>query len=77
MKIKLYSPLKKLSINQNFTEDRVCIKEDGTEDYIDRTQPTCPNGYVSIYKYFGIYTFTLFLNLIILKNVLYLGTKKK
>lgn len=54
MKI-LYRPLKiQLIISQNFTENNACIKNDGTGNIIPRITATCPTGYQSVYKYFGM-----------------------
>jgi len=55
MKLKLYKPLNsRLIISQNFGENNCCIKEDGTGSIIPRFKPTCPIGYVSVYKYHGM-----------------------
>jgi len=51
----LYRPLKsQLIVSQNFGENNACIRTDGTGNIIARTKATCPTGYVSIYKYFGM-----------------------
>lgn len=56
MKLKLFKPLhSQLVISQNFGENNVCIKTDGTGNVIGRTGPTCPIGYESIYKQLGMY----------------------
>jgi len=54
MKLTLYKPLKQLTISQNFGENNVCIKQDGTGNIIARTTPTCPAGYVSFYKFYNM-----------------------
>ena len=55
IKLTLYRPLKsQFIVSQNFTENNACIKEDGKGGIIPRSQATCPAGYISIYKYFGM-----------------------
>jgi len=51
----LYRPLKsQFILSQNFAENNACIRTDGTGNIIPRYKASCPNGYMSIYKYFGM-----------------------
>jgi len=54
MKLQLYRPLKQLQISQNFGENNICIKMDGTGSVIPRTGANCLDGYESVYKHFGM-----------------------
>lgn len=55
MKLQLFRPLKNhLMISQNFGENNCCIKSDGTGKVIPRTGATCPIGYISVYKFYGM-----------------------
>jgi murein DD-endopeptidase MepM/ murein hydrolase activator NlpD len=52
MKPRIYKPLKDNLITQNFGEDNVCIKPDGT--IFPRLAPTCYGDSISLYKKFGL-----------------------
>lgn len=52
--LKLYHPLKRITISQNFSENNACIRTDGTGKLIPRTEATCPIGYESIYTHVGL-----------------------
>ena len=55
MKLKIYRPLKRLIITQNFTENNACIRNDEVGRIIPRIGANCPDGYRSVYKKFGMF----------------------